>query len=98
MRSTIAPDQGAPHLELRRLREARQLSRAQLAQALGLSQCFIGHCERGIRRLGWESARRAHELYGWPVESICPHVYAPATPAKSLKSSRKALCHVSDKT
>lgn len=87
----------APHEELRRLRLAQQLSRAQLAHDLGVSVGYIGHCERGIRLLGWVSARRAAELYGWPIESICPHVFAPATQEQCAKSGAPALCHVPDR-
>jgi len=36
---------------LRRAREAAELTQADLAQAIGRTQVFVSHIERGVRRL-----------------------------------------------
>lgn len=55
---------------VRRLREGRKMSRATLAQAVGVSQTMIQLVERGDRRMRAELVERLAKVLGVPVEAL----------------------------
>lgn len=61
-----------------RYREQHGVSRAELARQLNCSASFIGHIERGIRRVSWETALEWEDKLGIPREQLCPHIYRAA--------------------
>jgi DNA-binding XRE family transcriptional regulator len=52
------------------LRAERQLSRQELADALGVNYQTIGYMERGDYNPSLELAFRASEFFGLPIEAI----------------------------
>lgn len=61
-------------MTLRRIREARGLSRCDLAKLCNLSEATIKRAERdGLRRMSWPSARRLAAALGVdPLELLVP--------------------------
>lgn len=57
-------------LRLRELRKTRQLTQAELADEVGVSQALVSKVERGERELSVSSAKRIAELYGVDVAEL----------------------------
>lgn len=58
-----------------RFRESRGLSRAELAALLGLTVAMVGHVERGVRKIGAETALRIERESGVPAAVLRPDLF-----------------------
>jgi transcriptional regulator with XRE-family HTH domain len=75
---------------LRRLREARDLSQAKLAQRLGATQSNVSEMERGIRTVTANLAvKLAKELRASIDEILVGNGASEKTPLKSVKLLRR---------
>ena len=68
--SSDARSGGTVHNRIAVLRAERGLSRAQLAQALGINYQTVGYIERGDFKPSLELAFRISEYFGLPIEAI----------------------------
>jgi transcriptional regulator with XRE-family HTH domain len=62
---------------LAEFRSLRGLSRAQVAELLGVTVAMVGHIERGVRRLSAEKARHIEETRGVPAAVLRPDLFGP---------------------
>ena len=72
------PDEDALKLIGSRLKEAREelgLSRKQAGKQLGVSECMVGHMERGVRRLTPQKAGALEDLLGVDRAFVWPELY-----------------------
>lgn len=63
-----------PH-PLLQFRETRRLSRADLAELLGLTVAMVGHVERGVRKIRAETALRIERERGVPAAVLRPDLF-----------------------
>lgn len=68
-------DAPAPTHPLVQFREARRLSRAELAELLGLTVAMVGHVERGVRKIRAETALRIERERGVPASVLRPDLF-----------------------
>jgi transcriptional regulator with XRE-family HTH domain len=64
-------------------RETNGLSRSQLAGLLGCSESYVGHVERGVRRLSWQTAIDWEKKLGISRKRLAPHIFGPASPERA---------------
>ncbi|MDR0854175.1 MAG: helix-turn-helix domain-containing protein [Clostridiales Family XIII bacterium] len=57
---------------IRKYREARHLTREQLAEAIGLDTGYLGMCERGERQLGLNKTIEVIDYFGITANDIIP--------------------------
>lgn len=78
------------------LRAERQLSRQQLADAIGVNYQTVGYLERGDYNPSLDLALRLAEFFGLPVEAVfsrapfppmSQQLYPPASPASPRRPS-----------
>lgn len=62
---------------LAEFRRNRGLSRAQVAELLGVTVAMVGHIERGVRRLSAEKARDIEAAQGVPAAVLRPDLFGP---------------------
>ena len=81
---------------VRAIREEREISQVQLAEATGFEQSWISHVERGTRNPTWQNVARLAEGSGVGVaEHICATSFRPWL-AVQKNSSRSALRAATD--
>lgn len=68
--SSQGPEQPKLHNRLAVLRTERNLTRQQLAEALGVNYQTIGYLERGEYNPSLDLALRIAELFALPVEAV----------------------------
>lgn len=61
---------------LREYRETNGISRAELADQLGISLSMVAHIENSIRGISPERAISWSKLLGIPKEKLCPRIFA----------------------
>jgi transcriptional regulator with XRE-family HTH domain len=61
---------------LAQYRKAAGLSRAQLADKLGITEAMVGHVERGVRRISAERAKEWERDHGIPPAIVRPDLFA----------------------
>lgn len=63
-------------LNVRRQREARQLTQEKLAEKAGLDPTYISGIERGLRNLGIKNVARLAKALGLTTAELCQGVEA----------------------
>ena len=75
---------------LRVLRAERELSRKDLADAVGVNPQTIGYLERGDYHPSLELAFRLSEYFGLPIEAMfSPEPFQPLSETLASKNSRR---------
>jgi transcriptional regulator with XRE-family HTH domain len=59
-------------------RKAKGLSRAEIAQQLGITEAMVGHIERGVRKASAERAKEWQREHGIPAHVTRPDLFEQA--------------------
>ena len=62
---------------LKKAREERGLSRAELGNKLDVTECMVGHIENGVRRLRPNKASALEDALGVSPAFVWPDVFQP---------------------
>lgn len=93
------PEQATPEMRGERLATLRRLNRltqTELSKALGVTQSFVSHIERGERPLPVDVAVKAHELYQVPMTFFSVNEALTPLGAATFRKSSASLVRDQD--